>query len=220
MINIRETRLWTAMVVAGLSVLAIDLALPTLRFGQAARGVDPATAVARLQPLLNKAPVAALAQQRALALAPPHQPSEQVGALKALLSLTPMSSGAWLDLAIAANESGQPMQAVASALAMSTLTGPNEARFMAGRAVFGLPLWEKLPPEERRGLVVDLVSGWGEIGEEEHRDLQALLTVASDKTRAQLLAALLLTGKNGEAIGNALDLAPDQPAPINGSPKP
>ncbi|MDR3448859.1 MAG: hypothetical protein P4M15_03780 [Alphaproteobacteria bacterium] len=219
MINIRETRFWTAMVVAGLSLLTIGLALPTLRFGQAGLAADPPMEAARLKPLLNEAPVAALAQQRALALAP-HPPSEQVAALTNLLTLTPMSSGAWLELAIAGNQTGQPMQAVASALAMSTLTGPNEARFMAGRAVFGLPLWDKLPPEVRRSLVVDLVSGWGEIGEEQHRDLDALLTVASDKTRAQLLAALLLAGKKGEAIGNALDLAANQPAPINEAPKP
>ena len=215
MINIRELRFWTALLVVGLSVMAISSALPTLRFALAAQSADPQTAAERLQASTNEPPVAPLALRLMLVLAPPKAPAERVDALQSLIGLTPMASGAWLDLAIARQQAGQPMQDVASALALSSLTGPNEARFMAGRAVFGLALWEKLPPDVRRGLIGDLVAGWGEVDDARRQELNAILAVASDQTRAEIFAALLLAGKPAEPIISALDLAPEKPAPAD-----
>jgi len=212
MINIRERRFWTILAVAALSLLTMASAWPTLRFGLASQGADAATAAARLGALSDERPIDALAQKLILALAPPKAPAERVEALQALIGATPMASGAWLDLAIARQQAGQPMETIASALAMSSLTGPNEARFMGGRAAFGLPLWDKLPPDVRRGLIGDLIAGWGEnIGDAQRQELNALLTVAPDQTRSQILAALLLAGKPGEPIIKALDLAPPPP---------
>ncbi len=213
MINVREPRFWTAVVVAGLAATALSLALPTLRFAVAARSASASNAPARLRDLFDAAPVAALAQGLRLELAAPRAPAERVAALQSLLGLTPLASGAWLDLAIARQEAGAPMQSVASALATSSLTGPNEARFMAGRAAFGLPLWQRLPPDVRRGLIVDLVSGWAAVGDEERRELDAELTLAPDRARAEILAALLLAGKPAAPILQALDLAPE-PEPV------
>ena len=216
MINVRELRLWTAALVAGLAATSLSLALPTLRFAVAARSANASNAPARLRDALDAAPVAPLARRLALVLAAPRAPAERAAALQELLALTPLASGAWLDLAMARHDAGAPMQSVASALAMSSLTGPNEARFMAGRAAFGLPLWDRLPPDVRRGLIVDLVSGWDEVGEEQRRELDADLTLAPDGARAEILAALLLAGKPAAPILKALDLAPEAvaaPAP-------
>ncbi|WP_294540081.1 hypothetical protein [uncultured Rhodoblastus sp.] len=207
MINIRELRFWTILLMVGLSMMAIATALPTLRFAVAAQLADPQTVNERLQPSTIDPPMAPLALRLTLVLAPPKSPAERVDALQALLGLTPLVGGAWLDLAIARQQAGQPMQNVASALALSSLTGPNEVRFMAGRAVFGLPLWERLPPDVRRGLIGDLVGGWGGVTTDDRRDLDAILTVASDQTRAEISAALLLAGKPAEPIMKALDLS-------------
>lgn len=211
MINIREPRFWTALLMIGLSVMTISLALPNLRFALAAQCANPQTAIERLQPSTIDPPMAPLAWRLMLVLAPPKSPAGRVDALQALLGLTPMAGGAWLDLAVARQQAGRPMQEVASALALSALTGPNEARFMAGRAVFGLPLWEGLPPDVRRGLIGDLVAGWSEVDDNGRSDLDAILTVASDQTRAELFAALLLAGRPAEPIIKALDLVPERP---------
>jgi hypothetical protein len=210
MINIRDARLWTALLVVGLSLVTISFALPTLRFGLAAQLSNPQMAKARLDLLTQDWPVGAQAQRLSLFLAPPRAADARVDALQSLLAETPMSSGGWLDLAIARREAGQPMAKVASALVLSSLTGPNEALFMGGRAAFALPIWDRLPPELRRSLIGDLVVGWGAIDDARRRELEAILTVASDPARAQILAALLLYGKQGAPIIAALDLAPRQ----------
>lgn len=141
MINIRRLRFWTSLIVLGLCVATINMALPTLRFGIAAKGADAQNAAARLQTLLDEEPTGALAQRLALVLSAPNA-NARIDALQSLLVLTPMASGGWLDLAIARQEAGLPMQQVSSALVLSKLTSPNEARFMAGRASFGVSLWK------------------------------------------------------------------------------
>ena len=111
------------------------------------------------------------------------------------------------------------MASVANAFAMSALTGPNEAYVMAHRALFGLELWDKWPPEVRRGLIGDLLDGWIEFSEADRRELDANLTVAPDQSRNEILASLLLAGKQAEPIIAALDLAPPkEAAPANPPP--
>ena len=208
MINIREARFWTALLVMGLCALTMSWALPTLQFGLASQWADARSAGAVLAATTGRAPVGPLAQRLWLQLGPPHAAKERVAALQTLLAAMPLSGGAWLDLAIARKEAGAPMQDVSSALAMSALTGPNEARFMAGRAFFGLPIWDQLPPDFRRTLIGDLVGGWSELGWSRAAALSAILTVASDQSRTEILAMLLLWGPPGEPIIKALDLAP------------
>jgi hypothetical protein len=207
MIAVREARLWTSLFVVGLSVAAISSAWPMLRFALGAQSAKASNAQARLGDLFDASPAAPLARKLALTLSPPTPPAERAAALTDYLALTPMASGAWLDLAIARRAAGAPMAEVASALAMSATTGPNEGRFMAGRAAFGLPLWDQLPPSLRRGLARDLVDGWGELSEAQRRAIDDGLTIASDRTRAQVLAALLLESPSALEIVKALDLA-------------
>jgi hypothetical protein len=208
MIAIREARVWTVLLVAGLCLVAISAAWPTVRFGLAEQIADPRAAQARLQPLISEPPVGALAQQAALDLALPAPASERRAALQRLLEATPLASGAWLDLAAERERSGLPMRQVASALALSSLTGPNEARIMAGRAAFGLRLWGQLPPDLRRGLIGDLVGGWGDVDDARREELGAVLALAPDQARSEILSALLLAGPPGAPIIAALDLAP------------
>ncbi|MBB4200297.1 hypothetical protein GGD83_004126 [Rhodoblastus sphagnicola] len=156
---------------------------------------------------MAQTPVAALAQR--LALAASASTAARIDALQNLLGSTPLASGAWLDLAIARAKVGAPMEDVSSALAMSAMTGPNEARLMAGRAAFGLPYWERLPPDVRRTLINDLVGGWSAIGPGERLALADQIALVPDPSRGEMLAALLLVGKPADPIIKALDLSPE-----------
>ncbi|MCW2284304.1 hypothetical protein M2323_002147 [Rhodoblastus acidophilus] len=210
MINLRELRFWTSLLIAGLCVLAANLAVPALRYGLATSGADPQNVEVRMTPLFGETGVGVAARQFVLIFNYPKGFAERVGALKGFLSLKPLAAGGWLDLATASQKAGLPMAQVSSALALSTVSGPNEARIMAGRAVFGLPLWDKLPPDVRRGLVGDLVGGWEAVVEPERQELTALLAVASEKARSEILAALLLAGKPAAPIVSALGLEPEK----------
>jgi hypothetical protein len=209
MINLRELRFWTALLMVGICLFTISSALPALRYGLASLSVDAASAPARLAALTEDSGVGALAKRDLLRLAPPSAATSRVAALASLASDTPMSSGAWLELSIAREEADAPMQQIANALALSSLTGPNESRFMAGRASFGLPLWSKFPPDLRRTLVGDLVAGWSAMDPAQRADLNALLTVESDRTREEIRSSLLLVGAAGTAIADALELSPE-----------
>ena len=41
------------------------------------------------------------------------------------------------------------------------LTGPNEGYIMADRGIFGVSLWESLPPDLKRRMAIDLAVGAG-----------------------------------------------------------
>jgi hypothetical protein len=209
MINLRELRFWTVLMTVSLCLYTILSALPTLRYGLAGLSVDAVSATARLAPFTDEPGVGALAKRDVLTLAPPQAAASRVAALASLIRDTPMSSGAWLDLSIAKEEAGAPMEQIANALALSSLTGPNESRFMAGRASFGLPLWSKLPPDLRRTLIGDLIVGWSGMDQARRADLDTLLTAESDQTREEIRSSLLVAGAAGAAISDALELSPE-----------
>ena len=209
MIRVREQRLWTAVIIIGLCGFAISEAAPTLRFGVAAISTDPRMVDSGLKPFMVEEPIGPLARQMALAIAPPSDPAAYAAALRGLLGATPLSGGAWLDLAMAQKRSGAPLQNVASFLALSSLTAPNEARLMAGRAIFGLSFWAELPPDIHHTLIGDLIGGWIEINAAERDELNSLLTVETGETREEIRAALLLAGEPGAPVISSLGLTPE-----------
>jgi hypothetical protein len=213
MMRMREVRFWTTLGVAGLSVFAIAQGWTALRFGLGEAQADSASAESQLQPFAGDGLVGDLADRDLLRLAPPVPPQARVDAVGALLGLTPLNGGAWLDLAIARRAAGASMESVAAALALSAMTGPNEARFMAGRVAFALPFWSALPPDTRRSLIADLVGGWGAFGGDDRARLSAILANAPDRSSEETRAALLLNGAAGAAIANALMPPPAKAAP-------
>src|ERR1700730_11910281 len=76
--------------------------------------------------------------------------------LAALLSVRPLSSENWLSLAKMRLVTSQPDKEVIAAWLMSSVTGPNERTVMWQRGVFGLLLWQALPPDARRRTIGDL----------------------------------------------------------------
>ena len=76
--------------------------------------------------------------------------------LAAILSLWPLSSMNWLSLDGVRLATGEPYEGVLAALAMSSVTGPNEGAIMLQRGIFGLLQWEVLPADARQRIVADL----------------------------------------------------------------
>jgi hypothetical protein len=76
--------------------------------------------------------------------------------LAAIAAVHPLSSANWLALAGMRLVTGEPYQDVLDALAMSSVTGPNEGAVMLQRGIFGLLQWERLPEDVRRRTATDL----------------------------------------------------------------
>jgi hypothetical protein len=101
--------------------------------------------------------------------------------LHALLSVRPLSSVNWLSLSGMRLVAGQSEPEVLSALEMSWVTGPNEGSVMLQRGVFGILLWETLPPDARRRVIDDLAGAilLTPVGDSE---LNAVKNVLSEKS--------------------------------------
>jgi hypothetical protein len=211
MMRLREIRFWTALTVAGLSAFAIAQGWIALSFGVAEAVAHAASAESQLQSFAGDDLVGDLANHDLLRVAP-LSPQARIDVLDALLSQTPLNGGAWLDLAIARRAAGASLESVAAALALSAMTGPNEARFMVGRVAFALPFWSALPPDARRALIGDLVGGWPALGGGERARLAAILANAPDHSGEEARATLLLNGAAGAAIAAELMPAPPKAA--------
>lgn len=206
MIRLRELRVWTALLVIGLSTIVLRLAATVLAFGCAETFARPQSVEDRLQSFVAVPIVASLARRDLLRLAPPADATTRVEDLSEFLTQRPLASGAWLDLSAAKIAANAGPDEVAASLALSNLTGPNEAYLMAARAAFALPLWASLPPDSRRSVIGDVVGGWLGINESNRVGLKAALERASGKTREEVRAALLLAGKRATEIEKVLDL--------------
>ena len=204
MIRIREVRFWTALVVAGLSALAVGQGMTASRLALAELTADPATAEGKFAPFVSDGLVGDIATRDALRLAPSLSPADAAATIGQLLAQTPLNSGAWLDLAASRRASGASTESVAAALAMSTTTGPNERRLMAGRAGFALPFWSALPPGARQAVVADLTGGWAGMDETARARILALLRNAPDGSGEEVRAALLLNGGDSPKIAAAI----------------
>ncbi|MCC3244475.1 hypothetical protein LG047_03920 [Methylocystis sp. WRRC1] len=190
-------RTGAALLVIGLCSFTIWRATTLLRYGLAELRADAASAPEALRPFLGDITVGARARTRLLALSGREDSSQRLVELQDLLVLTPLASGAWLDLARARFSTREPAERISGALLMSQLTGRNEGRLMAGRAVFALPLWPMLPGGVRKGVISDLVGGWGEIADPQRIALRTALSVARDETRESVRAGLLAAGRPG-----------------------
>lgn len=209
MIRVRELRFWTALAVIALGLLTLSKAKTLLAYAVAERAAEPRSADASLEPFVGDPTVGPRALARMLEADRLEAPDRRSERLKALLSVAPLTGGAWLELARAWMDGGESKEKVVSALVMSNLAAPNEGGVMARRAVFGLPLWPILPPEARKSLIADLVGGWANVSDSDRTALKAVLKLASDATREEMRAALLLSGQPGVRI--ALLLVHDNP---------
>jgi hypothetical protein len=154
----RATRLLTAVVVAGLCVFAVvhGWRIITFTVARAHLGADPQAVKAWVA-----APGLAGAAREA-SLTAVTDPSDVAAArmraedLAAVLSVWPLSARNWLSLAGVWLVTGQPYEQVLGAMAMSSVTGPNEGSLMLQRGIFGVLQWEVLPATARKRVITDL----------------------------------------------------------------
>ena len=119
-------------------------------------------------------------------------------ALDNLLSVRPMLSQSWLELAAARNSIKLPPEKVAAAFAMSELTGPNEGAVMARRSLLAVVLWESLPSEARASAVRD-IAGMADFNALQFR---IILSTKPEETRAGIRAALEAAGCDAKRIAS------------------
>jgi len=116
--------------------------------------------------------------------------------LSALLAVHPMASADWLSLAGTRLVARESYDKVLGALAMSSLTGPNEGGIMLRRGTFGLVQWEILPADARRRVIVDLA---GAIRQTSVHDVaiapaKSVLGVKAAETRREIAGLLAAEG--------------------------
>ena len=206
--SVRHTlRYCTAIVVIALAVGTVWRSASVFSFAVAERMASADTARMRLAPFVDSPETGARARFDILAFEVKSAAATRVRELEQYLSLTPLASGAWLDLAIARLSAGAGPDKAAAALALSNLPGPNESDVMAARAIFGLPLWGALPSDLRRRLASDVVGGWDSLNTVDRAGLTLAFSVAPQDTRAQLESALTGLGPAGAKVQATLGLA-------------
>lgn len=116
--------------------------------------------------------------------------------LAALVSVRPMSSENWLSFAGARLVTGQSYKEVLSALLMSSVTGPNEGMVMWQRGIFGLLLWQALPPDARRRTIGDLAGAirGTSLGDREISVAKNVLSMKSAESRSVIADLLRAEG--------------------------
>ena len=75
-----------------------------------------------------------------------------------ILTIRPLSSRYWLQLAEARVDAHDALAKVIDALDLSVVTGPNEGYMITQRGLFGIWQWEVMPSELRKRAVADLVA--------------------------------------------------------------
>ena len=197
----------TAIVVIALASFTVWRATSVFSFALAERVTSADNARVRLLSFVDSPEVGARARADILSFEGESAAAGRARQLGQLLSVTPLSSRAWVDLAITRLSTGAGAGKAAEALALSNLTGPNESDVMAARAIFGLPLWSALPSDLRRRLASDLVGGWDSLSAVDRAGLTLAFSVAPQDMRAQLASALRSLGAAGANVQGTLGLA-------------
>lgn len=198
----------TAVAVAGLCAFAIVHGWSITAFTAARNGLAE-------NPQAVKAWVAALGLAgiaREGSLTPARDTSDVAAArsraedVAEVLSVWPLSARNWLSLAGLRLVAGEPYEQVLGAMAMSSVTGPNEGSLMLQRGVFGVLQWEVLPSEARRRVITDIariVTGAAvqDVEMNSARDVLTSKPVATQQEIAGLLRAEAVPEKELARMG-------------------
>jgi hypothetical protein len=189
-----QIRFCTAIVVIGICGFAAVWGWNIAHFSLAMMHVDSSKKRAEASAWASVAGVAATA--RHAQMMDKIDPSdltaanEQVQALSAFLSVKPLSSYHWVLFAGMEFATAQRMDDVLDALTLSALTGPNEDYVMVQRGIFGLSVWEELPPDLKRRVAVDLTAE----KDPGNPNFLAALSSKPQGVRDELRAALFANG--------------------------
>lgn len=192
-----KMRLLTAFLVLCLSGFAVFEGCNVISFAEARTHVADADAIRKwlgVPGLSSAALEATLTPMRdAPDIDAARRRAEDLGAL---LAVYPMSGANWLALAGMRLAIGQPYERVVAALAMSSLTAPNEGVIMVHRGIFGLLQWEALPEDARQRTANDLAGAIAAmlVGKSDAALIKTTLEEQSADTRSQIRNLLATKG--------------------------
>jgi hypothetical protein len=196
-----DSRFWTSMVMIALCVVALTRGFSVLHFSVALAKVDPTETRAKTMGAWTSVPGVA-STALGTALADQFDPSDWKAAnqrrdeLSALLAIEPLSSNDWLAFSRMQLATAQPRAQILGSLLLSWVTGPNEGYVMGERGVFGLTLWEILPPDLKARVTADVAKA--EIGES--GKFRAVLSTKPEAVKNEIRNALLASGLSPKEI--------------------
>jgi hypothetical protein len=109
-----------------------------------------------------------------------------------ILTITPLSSYIWLQLAESRIDAHDALAKTLKALELSAITGPNEAYMITQRGLFGIWQWENLPPEARVRAINDLIAV--QISDAKLSWLRTTLSEKTQPIRQEIRSALQAQG--------------------------
>jgi hypothetical protein len=199
-----DMRFWTAIAIIGICGFAAVSGWNIAHFSLAMMDVDSSKKRVEARAWASVPGIAENARQAAMMdkINPSDSTAanERLEALSALLSIKPLSPYHWLLLSGVEFATAQRMDDVLDALTLSALTGPNEDYVMVERGIFGLSVWEDLPPDLKRRVALDL-SAEKDPGNPRFR---AVVASKPQEVRNELRTSLLVQGlppKDVERLG-------------------
>src|SRR5215470_15866711 len=199
-VNIRS---WTAIIVIGICAFSAVRGESIVRFSLAMATIGSSESRAETIGMWATVPgVASTALQSKLKekIDDLKAVNRRREALAAVLSIKPLSSIDWLSLSGLQLITDRPMDQVFGSLVLSVMTGPNEGYVMAERGTFGVSLWEDLPPDLKRHMIIDLAAG----ETPEYGKFQAVLSTKSVAVRNEIRTAILATGVSPKEVERRL----------------
>jgi hypothetical protein len=200
-----DIRFWTAITLIGFCAFAVVRGLSIVQFSLAMANISSSENRAEIIHGWTTVPgVASAALQSQLKekidASDLKAANSRREALAAILAIKPVSSIDWLSLSGLQLITDQPMDQVFGSLVLSTMTGPNEGYVMAERGMFGVSLWEDLPPDLKRHVIIDLAAG----DVPEYGKVRAVLSAKSEAAQNELRAGILATGLSPKELERRL----------------
>jgi hypothetical protein len=190
-----DIRLWTAIMLIGICGFSIVRGWGIVHFSLAMANVESSEKRAEIVNSWASAPNVASTALRAeltekINVSEPKAANRRREALSSILSIEPLTSVEWLSLSGMQLITDQPMEQVFGSFQLSMLTGPNEGYIITDRGIFGASLWERLSPDLKRRVAIDLAAG--EI--RGNQKFRSVLSAQPEPVRNELRAAMLATG--------------------------
>jgi hypothetical protein len=192
-----DIRFWTAIALVGICGFSIARGWSIVHFSFATSNIDVFENWTEAFRPWTVVPVVASGALQAelkedIDISDPKAANGRRETFSSILSIRPSSSLSWLSLAGLQSVTHQQRERVVGSFRLSMLTGPNEGYVMAERGIFGVSLWESLPPDLKSRVVIDLARA--EIEPKEKERFRTVLAGQPAGVRNELREALLATG--------------------------
>jgi hypothetical protein len=185
-------RFWTAIAVIGICIFSVARGWRIVHFSLATEDLDVFEWAEVINTWTAVPGVASAALREKLKeeinISDPKAAIRRRETFSSIVSISPSSSLDWLSLSGLQLVTQQQIEQVLRSLRLSMLTGPNEGYAMSERGIFGVSIWESLPPDLKRRVAVDLARA------ERNEKFRTVLSGQSVKVRDELREALLAAG--------------------------